>query len=265
MPVSRHSGSPSTAHPEEVDRRALRHRHDGERAGQQVEAVVGEPHSKTKRNERVGELQSRLRTGPRRRARPAESLQRPRRRGLLGSSTETDEEHRRERGRFRAPAHRAHERALDGRSRRGHREARSAAREREQHRQHGDIAPVGQAADAGTALDLEQFRAGTRNASATLSCGQACTQSRQNVQSRLPTLAGRNSPSSQPRCHGAVSGDRPLMQSNVRQVRQVSGWRTCTSSGDTVDATKLNCPIGQRYLQNVAPVKTRSTSNAAPK
>ena len=61
---------------------------------------------------------------------------------------------------------------------------------------------------------------GTPTAIATLSCGHACTQSRQKVQSRLPTLAGRNRPSSQPRC--LVCG-RPLMQSNVRQVAQVSG------------------------------------------
>ncbi len=43
-------------------------------------------------------------------------------------------------------------------------------------------------------------RPGARAVSAMLSCGQACTQSRQNVQSMLPTLAGRKSPSSQPRC-----------------------------------------------------------------
>ena len=103
---------------------------------------------------------------------------------------------------------------------------------------------------------------GTPTASATLSCGHACTQSRQNVQSRFPTLNGRKSPSSQPRC--LVSG-RPLMQSNVRHVLHVSGWRTRSSSGDTVEATKLNWPMGHKYLQNVAPVKTRSTDSAATK
>ena len=40
---------------------------------------------------------------------------------------------------------------------------------------------------------------------------------------------------------------------------------TRTSSGDTVDATKLNWPIGQRYLQNVAPENTTSIASAAPK
>ena len=79
-------------------------------------------------------------------------------------------------------------------------------------------------------------RPGTRTASAMLSCGHARTQSKHSVQSRLPTLDGRNSPSSQPRCrdHGRVARcrRRPLMQSAVRHVRQVSrlthpqlGWR----------------------------------------
>jgi hypothetical protein len=55
------------------------------------------------------------------------------------------------------------------------------------------------------------------------------------------------------------------MQSAVRHALQVATLRTCTSVGDIVDATKLNCPIGHRYLQNVAPLKTRSIAIAAPK
>ena len=109
---------------------------------------------------------------------------------------------------------------------------------------------------------------GTRVATAMLSCGQACTQSMQNVQSRLPTFDGRNNANSQPRRStrdGTASSRRPLMQSTVRHVLHVSGCRTCSSSGDIVDATKLNWPMGQRYLQKVAPVNCRSIASAAAK
>ena len=44
-----------------------------------------------------------------------------------------------------------------------------------------------------------------------------------------------------------------------------SGRRTLTSSGETREATKLNWPIGQTYLQNDACLKVQSTSTAAPK
>ena len=60
--------------------------------------------------------------------------------------------------------------------------------------------------------------AGTRVARAMLSCGHACTQSRQNVQSMLPTFAGRKSASSHPRRvtrEGSDAARRPLMQSTV--------------------------------------------------
>ena len=43
------------------------------------------------------------------------------------------------------------------------------------------------------------------------------------------------------------------------------GSRIRSSSGDMVEATKLNWPIGQRCLQNVAPLKTESIASAAPK
>ena len=109
---------------------------------------------------------------------------------------------------------------------------------------------------------------GTRNPMDVLSWGQACTQSMQNVQSRLPTFDGRNNANSQPRRStrdGTASSRRPLMQSTVRHVLHVSGCRTCSSSGDIVDATKLNWPMGQRYLQKVAPVNRRSIASAAAK
>ena len=55
------------------------------------------------------------------------------------------------------------------------------------------------------------------------------------------------------------------MQSRVVQVAQTSVSRTCTSSGDSVEATKLNWPIGQTHLQNDAFLKTPSTARAATK
>ena len=88
------------------------------------------------------------------------------------------------------------------------------------------------------------------------------------MQSMLPTFNGRNSRSSQPRARttwGASGARRPLMQSAVRHVRQVPVSFTRSSSGDIVEAMKLNWPIGQRYLQKEAPVKTVSTTSAEAK
>ena len=56
-----------------------------------------------------------------------------------------------------------------------------------------------------------------------------------------------------------------MMQSAVRHVRQVSRLMTRSSTGDTVDATKLNCPIGHTCLQNTAPANSMSTAIAAMK
>ena len=88
------------------------------------------------------------------------------------------------------------------------------------------------------------------------------------MQSMLPTFERQEQPQLAP----ALDHDlrrfalrRPLMQSAVRQARQVSLALTRNSSGDIVEATKLNWPIGQRYLQNVAPVNTRSIASAAAK
>ena len=64
---------------------------------------------------------------------------------------------------------------------------------------------------------------------------------------------------------GACGARRPLMQSAVRHAGTSPVSRTRSSSGDIVEATKLNWPIGQSYLQNVAPVKTVSTTSAATK
>ena len=55
------------------------------------------------------------------------------------------------------------------------------------------------------------------------------------------------------------------MQSTVLQVPHVDASRTLNSSGDIVEAMKLNWPIGQTYLQKLAPVKIRSTTSAETK
>ena len=92
------------------------------------------------------------------------------------------------------------------------------------------------------------------------SCGQAWTQSRQNVQSKLPSLRGWYRCISQPGIAFAAA------DALFRVTRaHTAGWRTLTSSGETSDCTKLNCPIGHTYLQNAAPLKQLSTTNAATK
>src|SRR5213596_1070795 len=55
------------------------------------------------------------------------------------------------------------------------------------------------------------------------------------------------------------------MHSLVRHVTQTSASRTFTSSGETSDCTKLNCPMGQTYLQKAAPRKKPSMTKAAAK
>ena len=55
------------------------------------------------------------------------------------------------------------------------------------------------------------------------------------------------------------------MQSFVVHVPQMAGWRTLTSSGDTMLWTKWNCPMGQTYLQKAAPWKMPSIAKAATK
>src|SRR5919106_1419819 len=55
------------------------------------------------------------------------------------------------------------------------------------------------------------------------------------------------------------------MQSFVAQAVQTSVSRTATSSGEAVEATKLNCPMGQTNLQNVACLNTESISSAPAK
>ena len=55
------------------------------------------------------------------------------------------------------------------------------------------------------------------------------------------------------------------MQSTVRHVWHVDASRTLSSSGDIVEAMKLNWPIGQKYLQKLAPLKVRSTTSAEAK
>src|SRR5262249_23154902 len=55
------------------------------------------------------------------------------------------------------------------------------------------------------------------------------------------------------------------MQSNVLQVPQTSADRIFTSKGETSDCPKWTCPIGQTYLQKVAPRKNPSIKNAPRK
>jgi hypothetical protein len=75
-------------------------------------------------------------------------------------------------------------------------------------------------------------------------------QSRQKVQSILPTLLGWKSHSSQPRATAGLAFsigrfiDRGRMQSFVRHVAHVAGSRTLISSGEISEAKKLNCPTG---------------------
>src|SRR5579871_538799 len=57
----------------------------------------------------------------------------------------------------------------------------------------------------------------------------------------------------------------PLMQSLVAHFSQIARSFAFTSRGERVDATKLNCPIGQTNLQNAACLKSASTASAATK
>ncbi len=82
-------------------------------------------------------------------------------------------------------------------------------------------------------------------------------QSRQKVQSRLPTLRGWKSANSHP--------PAPRMQSLVRQLAQTDASRTLISRGETSEPKKLNCPTGHTCLQNAAPRKIVSTANATTK
>src|SRR5208283_1512463 len=76
----------------------------------------------------------------------------------------------------------------------------------------------------------------------------------------LPDLRGGYSCSSQP---GTLA--LPRMHSFVVQLRQMAGSRTWISSGETSDCTKLNCPMGQTYLQKAAPRNQPSMTKAARK
>ncbi len=106
---------------------------------------------------------------------------------------------------------------------------------------------------------------GSRLSRATFSCGQAWTQSRQKVQSMFPFFSGRKSISSHPRCTTVPACRVPVMQSSVSQVAQTSVSRTVTSSGERVEAMKLNWPMGQTHLQNEAFLNRPSTARAPPK
>ena len=90
-----------------------------------------------------------------------------------------------------------------------------------------------------------------------LSCGHAFTQSMHSVQSALLRFSGRYNSNSQPRCCSL-----PRMQSRVAHVLQVEALRTCNVVGEISDPTKLNCPMGQTYLQKLAPSKIESTTSA---
>src|SRR5580658_5864140 len=55
------------------------------------------------------------------------------------------------------------------------------------------------------------------------------------------------------------------MQSFVAQRSQTACSRTFTSSGESVEAMKLNCPMGQTNLQNAACLKSPSITSTAAK
>src|ERR1700728_3376869 len=62
-----------------------------------------------------------------------------------------------------------------------------------------------------------------------------------------------------------IGSRRPRMQSLVWQRVQTACSRTFTSSGESVEATKLNCPMGQTNLQNAACLNNASTASATAK
>ena len=81
-------------------------------------------------------------------------------------------------------------------------------------------------------------------------------------------MVGTNRCSSQPRCSttaGASGARRPFRQSNVRHEAQTAWSFDRISSGDSVEATKLNWPTGQTCLQNEAPLNSVSTTIAPAK
>ena len=108
---------------------------------------------------------------------------------------------------------------------------------------------------------------------ATLSCGHACTQSRQNVQSRLPTFDGRNRPSSQPRWTTGADGARrpsrpglarrPLMQSAVRQVRHVPRVAHRQFHRGQRRRHEVELPDRADVLAEAAPANSTSTTSAS--
>ena len=101
---------------------------------------------------------------------------------------------------------------------------------------------------------------GLRAARATLSCGQARAQSRQKVQSRLLLICGTNSSVPQPSVWA-----EPLTHSLPTQVRHTSALRAVICNGEMVEATKLNVPSGQTYLQKGDSANSASSTNAATK
>src|ERR1700723_1639786 len=83
----------------------------------------------------------------------------------------------------------------------------------------------------------------------------------------LPTLLGWNKANSHPRIttRSETGARLPRMQSFVWHFVQTSWSHTFTSKGERVEATKLNCPIGQTNLQNEACLKNPSTTSTQRK
>ena len=75
----------------------------------------------------------------------------------------------------------------------------------------------------------------------------------------LPTLRGWNK--LQLAAGNAVAATDAVLRPARRA--DLADRAPCTSSGDTSDCTKLNCPIGQTYLQNEPPRNRPSTTKAA--
>ena len=169
---------------------------------------------------------------------------------------------------FRRDPHHSTDRLLECVNRAGHRQRVHERAERKQNGQRGEIWSVAKAADARASRAVEELRAwyASRDRDVIVWAGLDAVETERAIE--VPTFAGRNNPNSHPRWItkvGAPGARCPRMQSTVWHVPQTAGSRTRSSSGESVDAAKLNWPIGHRCLQKLAPVNTRSITRAAAK
>ena len=201
MPVSRQSGSP---------RAASRTRRSPARCvtgtmvsapGQQMKAVVRQPHPESEWHQRIRVIHGDLRD----RALPVASQGSPRVRAAPPSSTNgdhdqrADEQHRKRR-RFGYDAERPRHHGLDAATGRGHPERVQQAAEHEDHRQRGDVPPLARIGRCPIGAAVGELRAG--HARRRARCCRAGTRARSRGRACSPCCrpsSGRNSRSSQPR------------------------------------------------------------------